>query len=118
MADLYPNQLSGGMQKRASFARTIATDPDIILYDEPTSGLDPVLSMVINNLIKTLQEEMNATSVVVTHDIRGAMTVGHQIAMLYQGRFAWKGTPEEFAASKDPLISQFRDGKVDGPITL
>ena len=118
MADLYPNQLSGGMQKRASFARTIATDPDIILYDEPTSGLDPVLSMVINNLIKTLQEEMNATSVVVTHDIRGAMTVGHQIAMLYQGRFAWKGTPEEFAASKDPLISQFRDGKVDGPINL
>ena len=118
MADLYPNQLSGGMQKRASFARTIATDPDIILYDEPTSGLDPVLSMVINNLIKNLQEDTHATSVVVTHDIKGAKTVGHQIAMLYQGRFAWMGTPEEFASTDNPLIAQFRDGNVDGPIRL
>ena len=116
MADLYPNQLSGGMQKRASFARTIATDPDIILYDEPTTGLDPVLSMVINQLIKDIGVKMNATSVVVTHDIKGAMLVGHKIAMLHQAKFVWMGTPEEFRTSTDPIVAQFREGRVGGPI--
>ncbi len=118
MAELYPNQLSGGMQKRASLARTIATDPDIILYDEPTTGLDPILSMVINTLIKNLQEQMNATSVVVTHDIRGALLVGHQIAMLHKGRFVWMGTPDEFLSTKNEIVVQFREGNLKGPISM
>lgn len=118
MADLYPNQLSGGMQKRASFARTIATDPDIILYDEPTTGLDPILSMVINTLIKDIGEKMGATSVVVTHDIRGALLVGHQIAMLHKGQFVWMGTPDEFRTTSNEIISQFREGLVNGPIRV
>ncbi|MGM9991488.1 MAG: ABC transporter ATP-binding protein [Candidatus Bruticola sp.] len=118
MAHLYPNQLSGGMQKRASLARTIATDPDVILYDEPTTGLDPILSMVINELICDLQKRLKATSVVVTHDIRGALMVAHQIAMLNKGEFIWMGTPEEFKSSKDPFVVQFREGQVKGPIRV
>ena len=118
MAHLYPNQLSGGMQKRASLARTIATDPDVILYDEPTTGLDPILSMVINELICDLQRRLRATSVVVTHDIRGALLVGHQIAMLHQGEFIWMGTPDEFRTTDNPFIVQFREGRVEGPIRV
>ncbi|MBQ7528367.1 ABC transporter ATP-binding protein [bacterium] len=118
MAHLYPNQLSGGMQKRASLARTIATDPDVILYDEPTTGLDPILSMVINELICDLQRRLQATSVVITHDIRGALLVGHKIAMLHQGEFVWMGTPEEFRTTDDPFITQFREGNVQGPIRV
>ncbi len=118
MAHLYPNQLSGGMQKRASLARTIATDPDVILYDEPTTGLDPILSMVINELICDLQRRLKATSVVVTHDIRGALMVAHQIAMLNKGEFIWMGTPEEFQSTDDPFVAQFREGRVQGPIRV
>ena len=118
MAHLYPNQLSGGMQKRASLARTIATDPDVILYDEPTTGLDPILSMVINELICDLQRRLKATSVVVTHDIRGALMVAHQIAMLNKGEFTWMGTPEEFQSTDDPFVVQFREGRVQGPIRV
>ncbi len=118
MAHLYPNQLSGGMQKRASLARTIATDPDVILYDEPTTGLDPILSMVINELICDLQRRLKATSVVVTHDIRGALMVAHQIAMLNKGEFIWMGTPEEFQSTNDPFVVQFREGRVQGPIRV
>ena len=118
MAGLYPNQLSGGMQKRASLARTIAIDPDVILYDEPTTGLDPILSMVINELICDLQKRLNATSVVVTHDIRGAMLVGHRIAMLHKGEFVWMGTAEEFRTSDNEIVAQFREGRVTGPIRV
>ena len=118
MAHLYPNQLSGGMQKRASLARTIATDPDVILYDEPTTGLDPILSMVINELICDLQRRLKATSVVITHDIRGALLVGHQIAMLHKGEFVWRGTPQEFQNTDDPFVAQFREGRVSGPIRV
>ncbi|MCR5661165.1 MAG: ABC transporter ATP-binding protein [bacterium] len=118
MAGLYPNQLSGGMQKRASLARTIAIDPDVILYDEPTTGLDPILSMVINELICDLQKRLNATSVVVTHDIRGAMLVGHRIAMLHKGEFVWMGTSEEFRTSNNEIVAQFREGRVNGPIRV
>ncbi len=118
MAHLYPNQLSGGMQKRASLARTIATDPDVILYDEPTTGLDPILSMVINELICDLQRRLKATSVVVTHDIRGALMVAHQIAMLNKGEFTWMGTPQEFQSTDDPFVVQFREGRVQGPIRV
>ena len=118
MGHLFPNQLSGGMQKRASLARTIATDPDVILYDEPTTGLDPILSRVINELILDLQRRMQATSIVVTHDIGGALLVAHRIAMLHQGEIVWIGEAREFETTDNPFVSQFREGRVQGPIRV
>lgn len=118
MAHMFPNQLSGGMQKRASLARTIATDPDVILYDEPTTGLDPILSRVINELILDLQRRMNATSVVVTHDVGGAMLVAHRIAMLMKGEIVWIGSSQEFEKTDNPYVAQFREGRVQGPIRV
>ncbi len=118
MGHLFPNQLSGGMQKRASLARTIATDPDVILYDEPTTGLDPILSRVINELILDLQTRMQATSVVVTHDISGALLVAHRIAMLHQGEIVWLGPSQEFQTTDNKYVTQFREGLVQGPIRV
>jgi len=118
MGHLFPNQLSGGMQKRASLARTIATDPDVILYDEPTTGLDPILSRVINELILDLQQRMHATSVVVTHDVAGAMLVAHRIAMLHRGQIVWIGPSEEFQTTDNEFVAQFREGRVQGPIRV
>ena len=118
MDHLYPSQLSGGMQKRASFARTVATDPDVVLYDEPTSGLDPIISRVINELILELQHRLNATSVVVTHDLAGAMLVAHKIMMLHEGKVVWSGPPGEFATTTNPYIQQFREGSSKGPIRV
>jgi len=118
MDHLYPSQLSGGMQKRASFARTVATDPDIVLYDEPTTGLDPIISRVINELILELQSRLTATSVVVTHDLAGAMLVAHNIIMLHEGRIVWSGPPNEFKVTTNPYIQQFREGSSKGPIRV
>jgi len=118
LGHLFPNQLSGGMQKRASLARTIATDPDVILYDEPTTGLDPILSRVINELILDLQKRMHATSVVVTHDVAGAMLVAHRIAMLHRGQIVWIGPSEEFPTTNNEFVAQFREGRVQGPIRV
>jgi len=118
LGHLFPNQLSGGMQKRASLARTIATDPDVILYDEPTTGLDPILSRVINELILDLQKRMHATSVVVTHDVAGAMLVAHRIAMLHRGQIVWIGPSEEFPTTTNEFVAQFREGRVQGPIRV
>jgi phospholipid/cholesterol/gamma-HCH transport system ATP-binding protein len=118
MDRLYPSQLSGGMQKRASFARTIATDPDVVLYDEPTTGLDPIISRVINELILNLQRRFKATSVVVTHDLGGAVLVADNIIMLHEGRIVWAGPPAEFSSTSNPYIVQFREGRSDGPIRV
>ncbi|MBS2038364.1 ABC transporter ATP-binding protein [bacterium] len=118
MDHLYPSQISGGMQKRASFARTVATDPDVVLYDEPTSGLDPIISTVINELILELQHRLGATSVVVTHDLAGAMLVAHNIIMLHEGKIVWSGPPQEFASTDNPYIKQFREGSSKGPIRV
>jgi phospholipid/cholesterol/gamma-HCH transport system ATP-binding protein len=118
MDHLYPSQISGGMQKRASFARTVATDPDVVLYDEPTTGLDPIISRVINELILELQKRLNATSVVVTHDIAGAILVAHKILMLHEGRVVWIGPATEFMVTDNPYIVQFREGRSQGPIRV
>ncbi len=118
MEHLYPSQLSGGMQKRASFARTIATDPDIVLYDEPTTGLDPIISRVINELILDLQRRLKATSVVITHDLKGAYLIADKIMMLHQGLPVFLGTPHEFQTTDDPHVVQFREGEMVGPIRV
>lgn len=106
-ADKFPSQLSGGMRKRVGIARAIAGSPKYLLYDEPTSGLDPVNSDIVDRLVKRLSEELGVTSVMVTHDVRGAFRVADRIALLSEGRIVLQGTPDEFRASKDAKVRAF-----------
>jgi phospholipid/cholesterol/gamma-HCH transport system ATP-binding protein len=114
--DMKPASLSGGMRKRAGLARAIAMDPQFILYDEPTTGLDPVMSDVINQLIRGLQRRLGVTSVVVTHDLTSAYKVGDRMAMLYGGKVVFSGTVEDVRTTRDPLMRQFIEGSSEGPI--
>ena len=114
--DLRTASLSGGMRKRVGLARAIAMTPDFILYDEPTTGLDPITADVIDQLVRSLQEKMGVTSVVVTHDLHSAYKVGDRLAMLYGGRVGFIGTPDEGRATRDPLVRQFIEGSSVGPI--
>lgn len=107
----YPAELSGGMRKRVGIARAIALRPKYILYDEPTTGLDPVTSAVIDELMVRMRERLRVTSVVITHDMRSAYTVGSRIAMLYQGRVQQVGTVDEIRNTKDPIVRQFIEGR-------
>ena len=109
----YPAELSGGMRKRVGIARAIARQPKYVLYDEPTTGLDPVTSAIIDQLMLRMREKLGVTSVVVTHDMRSAYTVGSRIAMLYEGRVRQVGTVDEIQHSKDPIVRQFIEGKPD-----
>lgn len=106
-----PAELSGGMRKRVGIARAIALRPRYILYDEPTTGLDPVTSAVIDELMVRTRKELGVTSVVVTHDMRSAYTVGDRIAMLYQGRIRQAGTIEEVRHTDDPVVRNFIEGR-------
>ena len=111
-----PASLSGGMRKRVGLARALAMDPEIILYDEPTTGLDPITGDVINQLIRALQHQLGVTSVVVTHDLMSAYKVGDRLAMLYQGRVVFIGTPDEVRETDHPMVRQFIEGSSVGPI--
>jgi phospholipid/cholesterol/gamma-HCH transport system ATP-binding protein len=111
-----PASLSGGMRKRVGLARAIAMNPEYILYDEPTTGLDPIMSDVIDQLIRDMQRRMGATSVVVTHDMASAFKVGDRLAMLLGGKIVFTGTPEETRTTKDPVVRQFIEGSSTGPI--
>ncbi|MQY52845.1 MAG: ATP-binding cassette domain-containing protein [Firmicutes bacterium] len=115
---LMPAELSGGMKKRVALARAIAMNPKYILYDEPSTGLDPIMADVINNLILDLQEKLNITSIVVTHDMVTAYKVSDRIAMLYQGRIEEIGTPEEIKETKNSVVRQFITGSSEGPIKM
>jgi phospholipid/cholesterol/gamma-HCH transport system ATP-binding protein len=106
----YPAQLSGGQRKRAGLARAIATKPKYLLYDEPTTGLDPVTTTVIDRLIIRTREELNVTSVVITHDMGSAYRVADRIGMLYEGVIRFLGTPEEVQACPDPVVRGFIEG--------
>jgi len=114
--DKMPSDLSGGMQKRVALARTVAMDPQIILYDEPTTGLDPVRSSSISLLVRHLQDELKVTSVVITHDMGCVFAVADRVAMLYEGRIVETGTVDEIRATMNPCVRQFIVGEVDGPI--
>ncbi|MDX9760165.1 MAG: ABC transporter ATP-binding protein [Bacteroidota bacterium] len=102
-----PAELSGGMRKRVGLARALATNPDYLLYDEPTTGLDPVMSNQIDALIAEITGKLNATSIVVTHDMFSVYTIVHRVAMMHEGRIYFTGTPSEFQSAEDPVIRDF-----------
>lgn len=112
----YPSELSGGMQKRVSFARAIVTDPRIILYDEPTAGLDPVSSTVIEDYIVRLKTELNAASVIVTHQMSTIQRTADRVIMLYEGKIVWNGTPQDMLITDDPYAQQFVNACKEGPM--
>ena len=105
--ELRPAQLSGGMRKRVGLARALAFNPEIILYDEPTTGLDPVTCTEINELIRDLNQQLQVTSIVVTHDMHSAFSVGTLMVMLHEGRQLAYGTPDELINRDDPILQQF-----------
>ena len=107
----FPAELSGGMRKRVGIARSIALRPKYMLYDEPTTGLDPVTSAVIDDLMVRMRDKLGVTSIVITHDMRSAYTVGTRIAMLYQGRVRQVGTVAEIQRTDDPVVRQFIEGR-------
>lgn len=108
-----PAELSGGMRKRAGVARAVAPRPEYLLYDEPTSGLDPVTTAMIDEMILELKQDLRATSVVVTHDMRSAGRIADRIALLHDGRVRWIGTASEFEADEDPAVRAFARGRRD-----
>ncbi len=116
VADLYPAELSGGMQKRVGLARAIATDPKVIFFDEPTAGLDPISAGVINDLIREIVEEMGATALTITHDMTTVRTVADHVAMLHAGIVRWSGPIEDMDEAGDPYLDQFIHGRAEGPI--
>jgi phospholipid/cholesterol/gamma-HCH transport system ATP-binding protein len=116
VADQFPAELSGGMQKRVSLARAIAGDPEIIFFDEPTTGLDPIMSGVINDLIREIVVDMGATAMTITHDMTSVRTIADDVAMLHAGRIQWTGPVGDMDQSGDPYIDQFINGRADGPI--
>lgn len=116
--NLKPAELSGGMKKRAGLARAIAMDPEIVFYDEPGAGLDPVVTGIIDKLIKDLSQKLQITSVVVTHEMTSAFRIADRMAMLYNGSIIEIGTPQEIKNSKNPVVQQFITGSPDGPISL
>jgi phospholipid/cholesterol/gamma-HCH transport system ATP-binding protein len=109
---LMPSELSGGMQKRVSLARALATDPEIILYDEPTTGLDPITTTSIEDLILDLHRKLGTSAVVVTHQLLTVYKIADRIVMLHNGKVIEAGTPDETKRSNNPIIKQFITGKV------
>ena len=115
-ADLFPAELSGGMQKRVGLARAIAAEPEIIFFDEPTTGLDPIMSGVINALIREIVVEMGATAMTITHDMSSVRAIADSVAMLHGGVIRWTGPVGEMDATPDPYVQQFIHGRAAGPI--
>jgi phospholipid/cholesterol/gamma-HCH transport system ATP-binding protein len=116
VADRLPAELSGGMQKRVGLARAIAAEPEIIFFDEPTTGLDPIMSGVINDLIREIVTEMGATTMTITHDMSSVRTIADKVAMLHDGVIQWTGPVGEMDSAGDPYLNQFVSGSAEGPI--
>jgi phospholipid/cholesterol/gamma-HCH transport system ATP-binding protein len=112
-----PGELSGGMKKRAALARAIALEPELLFLDEPTSGADPIMAAILDDLVLDLTRRIGATAVVVTHDMRSAFRLSHEILMLWGGRIHKQGAPSEFIEADDAAINQFVQGRKDGPVT-
>jgi phospholipid/cholesterol/gamma-HCH transport system ATP-binding protein len=118
VSELWPAELSGGMQKRVGLARAIATEPDIIFFDEPTTGLDPIMGDIINDLIVKCVRELGATALSITHDMASARKISDHIAMLYKGKIIWVGRTDEIDSSGEPHVDQFIHGRAEGPIQM
>ncbi len=118
VADLYPAELSGGMQKRVALARAIAIDPEIIFFDEPTTGLDPIMADVINDLIVKITRDVGATAFSITHDMASARKIADRIAMLFEGKIIWSGSVAEIEDCANAHVDQFIHGRAEGPITM
>ena len=116
VADKFPAELSGGMQKRVGLARAIAAEPEIIFFDEPTTGLDPIMAGVINELIREIVVEMGATAMTITHDMSSVRAIADKVAMLHEGVIQWTGPVAEMDAAHDPYVDQFIHGRAEGPI--
>ncbi len=116
--DLYPSELSGGMQKRVALARAIARTPEILFFDEPTTGLDPIMADIINDLINEVIEEVGATAITITHDMESARKIADKISMLYEGNVIWTGDAKDINDSQNPYVDQFINGKSEGPIKI
>ena len=116
VADLYPAELSGGMQKRVGLARAIAAEPEIIFFDEPTTGLDPIMADVINDLIREIVSELGATAMTITHDMHSVRKIADRVAMLHQGVIQWEGPIGEIDTTDNPYVHQFVNGLAEGPI--
>jgi len=116
VADLYPAEISGGMQKRVGLARAIATNPEIVFFDEPTAGLDPIMSGVINHLIRELVTEMGSTAITITHDMTSVRTIADNVAMLHDGHVQWHGPVSRLDHSGDAAVDQFINARPTGPI--
>ena len=114
----FPSELSGGMQKRVSFARAIVTEPKIILYDEPTAGLDPISSTLIEDYIVRLKNETNAASIVVTHQMSTIRRTSDRVLMLYNGKAVFEGTPSELCEEKTDYTRQFVNATIEGPMKM
>jgi phospholipid/cholesterol/gamma-HCH transport system ATP-binding protein len=112
----FPHELSGGMQKRAGLARSLALKPEIMLYDEPTTGIDPITASAVDSLIARMRDRFGVTSVVVTHDMNSARKISDRIAMLFEGKIIFLGTPAEINSSDNQYVRQFVEGRADGPI--
>ena len=110
VAELYPSELSGGMQKRVALARAIATKPDVIFFDEPTTGLDPIMADVINELIVKCVKDLGATALTITHDMHSVRKIADKVAMLYEGKISWQGTVEELDSTDNAYVQQFVSG--------
>jgi len=115
-ADRYPAELSDGMRKRAAIARTLALEPEVVLFDEPTTGLDPVNARRIDRVIRELADKLGVTAIVVSHDLVSIFSIADRIAFLYQGAVRAVGTPQEIRTSPDPVVQQFISGASNGPM--
>lgn len=116
VASLYPAEISGGMQKRVSLARSIISEPDLIFFDEPTTGLDPITADAINDLIVEMVRGLGAAAVSITHDMASARKIADEIAMLFEGRIIWRGKAADVMNSGNACVDQFVHGRADGPI--
>jgi phospholipid/cholesterol/gamma-HCH transport system ATP-binding protein len=115
--DLYPAEISGGMQKRVALARAVVDKPGILLFDEPTSGLDPITSGVINKLIRNAVDRLGATAITINHDMTSIRAISDEVAMVYEGQIIWKGPTKKMDKTNNAVLDQFVHGHAEGPLT-